>query len=71
MRHVAERRESQPRADDAVHFFAQQQLGERELLLRFERLHRLIPDAQDGLASHSFLVVLDFPFDEQLVFVLE
>jgi len=48
-----EGREAQSRADDAVHLFAQQQLGECELLLRFERRDGLISDAQDDAARRE------------------
>src|SRR6476661_223189 len=63
--------QSQSLEDDLVHLVDEQELGQRELLLRRERPHRVVTDGQEHAAWHRLLVVLDLSFEVELVLVLE
>ena len=64
-------REPQPARNDAIDFFPDDQLGERELCLFRERGNRLVSDAEQHAARDRLLVVLDLLLEIPLVFVSE
>ena len=63
--------ESQPPRDDAVDFFPDDQLRERELFVLRQCGDRFVADAQEDAARDRFLVGFDLLFDVPLVLVLE
>jgi hypothetical protein len=64
-------RETQSRLDEAIDLIAEDELGERELLLRGQRLDRLVADAEEDTSGHRLLVVLYLLLHEERVFVLQ
>jgi hypothetical protein len=58
-------------ANDSVDFFAEKELGEARLHLLAKAGYRFIANGVEGAPRDRVLVVLDLPFDVQLILVSE
>src|SRR5687768_10788005 len=65
------RGQTEPLPDDAIDLFAEQQLGESQLLIGGQRLRRFVTDAEQSAARERFLVLLDLVLHVELVLVAE
>jgi hypothetical protein len=63
--------DAQATPDDAVHLFAQYEFSECELRFPPKGGNCLVPDLEQGVSRERILVLLDLPFDVELVLVSE
>jgi hypothetical protein len=64
-------RKPKPTKNDAINLLCEHELGKDELRLAAQCGDSFVADAQQGAARDRLFVILDFVFDEHLVFVSE